>query len=177
MSAPNVGLPPDTTPANEDMAARISRLEMYMQQSSEAMRHQKELMATLTSVSESILQRLDTPLSASVGGNEQLAAMRELAPQTLERRSGGYADDVRRHLGAAMASADRREGVSTRHDAHPPALEAAAIASSTSRSTFPEAFNSVSFINVQADGTATGLRPEVIDIFSSSAQRLYSEWQ
>ena len=76
---------------------------------------------------------------------------------TLERRPGGDADDVRRDLGAAMASADRREGVSTRHDARPPALEAAAIASSTSRSTFPEAFNSVSFINVQADGTATCL--------------------
>jgi hypothetical protein len=157
MSASHACSPSDATQANEDMGTRISRLEMHMQQSSEAMRHQAELMATLTSVSESILRRLDTPLLASAGGDEQLAAMRELAPMTLERLSGGDADDVRRDLGAAMASAVRREGVSTRHDARPPALEAAAIASSASRSNFPEAFNSVSFINVQADGTATGL--------------------
>ncbi len=62
-----------------------------MQQSSEAMRHQAELMATLISVSESILRRLDAPLLASAGGDEQLAAMRELAPMTLERQSGGDA--------------------------------------------------------------------------------------
>ena len=43
------------------------------------MRHQAELMTTLTTVSESILQRLDTPLLASAGGDEQLAAMRALA--------------------------------------------------------------------------------------------------
>ena len=77
---------------------------------------------------------------------------------TLERRSGGNADDVRRDLGAAMASAARQEGVSTRHDARPLALEEAAIASSASRSNFPEAFNSVSFINVQANGTNPGLQ-------------------
>jgi hypothetical protein len=111
MSVSNAGSPPDAPQVNEDMGARISRLEMYMQQSSEAMRHQAELMATLTSVSESILQRLDTPLLASAGGAEQLAAMRELAPMTIERRSGGDADDVRRDLGAAMASAARRERV------------------------------------------------------------------
>ena len=75
---------------------------------------------------------------------------------TLERRPGGNADDVRRDLGAAMASAARREGVSTRHDVRPLAFEQAAIASSASRSTFPEAFSSVSFINAQADGTAAG---------------------
>jgi hypothetical protein len=158
MSAPHAGSPSDAPQVNEDMGARISRLEMHMQQNSEAMRHQAELMATLTSVSESILRRLDAPLLASARGDEQLAAVRELAPMTLERRSGGDADDVRRDLGAAMASAARREGVSTRHDARPPALEEAAIASSVSRGNFPEAFNSVSFINVQADGTAASLR-------------------
>ncbi len=117
-----------------------------MQQSSEAMLHQAELMTTLASVSESILRRLDTPLLALAGSDEQLAAMRELAPMTLERRSGGDADDVRLDLGVAMALAARREGVSTRHDVRPLALETAAIASSASRSNFPEAFNSVSFI-------------------------------
>jgi hypothetical protein len=56
---------------------------------------------------------------------------------TLERRSGGDADDVRRDLGAAMASAARREGASARqHDARPLALEAAAIASNDSCSNF-----------------------------------------
>jgi hypothetical protein len=156
MSASHAGSPSDAPQVNEDMGARISRLEMHMQQSSEAMRHQAELVATLTSVSESILRRLDSPLLASAGGDEQLAAMRELAPMTLERQSGGDADDVRRDLVAAMASAARREGVSTRHDDRPLALEAAAFASNASRSNFPEAFNSVSFINVQADGTAAG---------------------
>jgi hypothetical protein len=106
---------------------------------------------------ESILRRLDTPPLALTGGDEQLAALQELAPMTLERRSGGNADDVRRDLGAAMASAARREGVSTRHDARPLALEEAAIASSASRSNFPEAFNAVSF-TAQTDGTAAGLR-------------------
>ena len=73
---------------------------------------------------------------------------------TLARRPGGNADD--RGLGAALASAARREGASTRHDARPLAFEEAAIASSASRSTFPEAFSSVSFIDAQADGTAAG---------------------
>ena len=76
-----------------------------MQQSSEAMRHQTELMTTLTSVSESILRRLDTPLLASAGSDEQLADMRELAPMTLERRSGGDADDVRRDWRPALPAA------------------------------------------------------------------------
>ncbi len=75
---------------------------------------------------------------------------------TLERRPGGNADDVRRDLGTAMASAARREGVSTRYDDRPLAFAEAAIVSSASRSTFPEAFSSVSFINAQADGTAAG---------------------
>jgi hypothetical protein len=151
MSAPHAGSPSDAPPVSEDVGARIWRLEMHMQQSSEAMRHQAELM-------ESILRRLDTPPLALTGGDEQLAALQELSPMTLDRRSGGNTDDVRRDLGAAMASAARREGVSTRHDDRPLALEEAAIASSASRSNFPEAFNSVSFINVQTDGTATGLR-------------------
>ena len=144
MSASNAGSPSDADapPVSEDMDARISRLERHMQQS-----------ATLM---ESILRRLDTPPVALTGGDEQLAALQEVAPMTLERRSGGNADDVRRDLGAAMASAARREGVSTRHDARPLALEEAAIASSASRSTFPEAFSSVSFIRAQADGTAAG---------------------
>ena len=149
MSASNAGSPSDAPPVTEDVGARISRLEMHMQQSSEAMRHQAALM-------ESILRRLDTPPVALTGGDEQLAALQEVAPMTLERRSGGNADDVRRDLGAAMASAARREGVSTRHDARPLAFEEAAIASSASRSTFPEAFSSVSFIGVHADGTAAG---------------------
>ncbi len=105
---------------------------------------------------ESILRRIDTPPVALTGGDEQLAALQEVAPMTLERRPGGNADDVRRALGAAMASAARRAGVSTRHDARPPAFEEVAIASSASRSTFPEAFGSASFINAQADGTAAG---------------------
>jgi hypothetical protein len=149
MSASDASSPSDAPPVNEDVGARISRLEMHMQQSSEAMRHQAALM-------ESILRRLDTPPVALTGGDEQLAALQELAPMTLERRPGGNADDVRRDLGAAMASAARREGVSTRHDVRPLAFEQAAIASSASRSTFPEAFSSVSFIDVQTDGTAAG---------------------
>jgi hypothetical protein len=75
MSASNAGSPADAPQVSEDVGARISRLEMYMQQNSETMRHQAELMTSLTSVSESILQRLDTPLLASAGGDEQLAAM------------------------------------------------------------------------------------------------------
>ena len=146
MSASNAGSPSDAPPVSEDVEARISRLEMHMQQSTEAMRHQAAHM-------ESILRRLDTPPVALTGGDEQLAALQEVAPMTLERRPGGDADDVRRDLGAAMASAARREGVSPRHDDLPLVLEAAAIASSAYRSNFPEAFNSVSFINVQADGT------------------------
>ena len=55
MSASHAGSPSDTPQVNEDMDDRISRLEMHMQQSSEAMWHQAELMTTLTSVSESIL--------------------------------------------------------------------------------------------------------------------------
>ncbi len=82
MSASHAGSPSDASQVNEDMGARISRLEMHMQQSSEAMRHQAELM-------ESILRRLDTPPLALAGGDEQLTALRELAPMTLERRSGG----------------------------------------------------------------------------------------
>ncbi len=78
------------------MDARIFRLERYMQQS-----------ATLM---ESILRRLDTPPVALTGGDEQLTALQEVAPMTLERRPGGNADDVRRALGAAMASAARRGG-------------------------------------------------------------------
>jgi hypothetical protein len=98
-----------------------------MRQSTETTRRQAELMASLTRVSESILHRLDTPLLASAGGDEQLAAMRELAPLTLERQPGGDAVSVRRDLGAEMASAARREGVTARqHDARPLALEAAA---------------------------------------------------
>jgi uncharacterized MAPEG superfamily protein len=57
-------------------------------------------------------------------------------------------------LDAAMASAARQEGGPARlHDTRPLALEAAALASRASRasrSTFPEAFSSVSFINVAA---------------------------
>ena len=163
MSASHARSPSDAPQVNEDVGSRISRLEMHMQQSSEAMLRQAELMTTLASVSELILRRLDTPPLALTGGDEQLAAMHknnkrriimhELASMTFERRSGGDADDVRRDLGAAMASAARREGVSPRHDDLPLVLEAAAIASSAYRSNFPEAFNSVSFINVQADGT------------------------
>jgi hypothetical protein len=151
MSASHACSPSESPPVSEDVGARISRLEMHMQQSSEAIRHQEELM-------ESILRRLDTPPLALTGGDEQLAALQELAPMTLDRRSGGNADDVRRGLGAAMALAAWREGVSTRHDVRPLALEEAAIASSASRSNFPEVFNSVSFINVQTDGTAACLR-------------------
>jgi len=55
MSASHARSPSDAPQVNEDMDDRISRLEMHMQQSSEAMRHQSELMTTLTSVSESIL--------------------------------------------------------------------------------------------------------------------------
>ena len=44
MSASNAGSPSDAPPVPEDVGARISRLEMHMQQSSEAMRHQAELM-------------------------------------------------------------------------------------------------------------------------------------
>jgi hypothetical protein len=107
----NAGSPSDADapPASEDMDARISRLEMLM---------------------ESILRRLDAPPVALAGGDEQLAALQEVAPMTLERRPGGDADEVRRDLGAAMASAARREGVSTRHDARPLAFEEAVIASS-----------------------------------------------
>ena len=123
MSASNAGSPSGAPPVREDVGARISRLEMHMQQSSEAMRHQAALM-------ESILRRLDTPPVALTGGDEQLAALQEVAPRTLERRPGGNAGDVRRDLGAAMASAARREGVSTRHDARPLAFEEAVIASS-----------------------------------------------
>ena len=125
MSASNAGSPSDADapPVSEDMDARISRLERHLQQSSEAMRHQATLM-------ESILRRLDTPPVALTGGDEQLAALQEVAPMTLERRPGGDADEVRRDLGAAMASAARREGVSTRHDARPLAFEEAVIASS-----------------------------------------------
>jgi hypothetical protein len=162
MSASHDGSPSDAPPVSEDVEARILRLEMHMQQSSEAMRHQAELM-------ESILRRLDTPPLALTGGDEQLAALQELAPMTLERRSGGNADDVRRDLGALMASAARREGVSTRHDARPLALEEAAIASRASRSNFPEAFNSVSFINVQTDGTVAGLRERRAPAWRASA--------
>ena len=73
MSASHDGSPSDAPPVSEDVGARISRLEMHMQQSSEAMRHQAELM-------ESILRRLDTPPLALTGGDEQLAALQELAP-------------------------------------------------------------------------------------------------
>jgi hypothetical protein len=92
MSASDASSPSDAPPVNEDVGARISRLEMHMQQSSEAMRHQAALM-------ESILRRLDTPPVALTGGDEQLAALQELAPMTLERRPGGNADDVRRERG------------------------------------------------------------------------------
>jgi hypothetical protein len=51
-----------------------------------------------------IIQRLDTPILASAGVDQQLAAMRELAPMTLERRPGGDADDVRRDLDAGEAA-------------------------------------------------------------------------
>ena len=156
MSASDASSPSDAPPVNEDVGARISRLEMHMQQSSEAMRQSSEAMRHQAALMESILRRLETPPVALTGGDEQLAALQELAPMTLERRSGGNADDVRRDLGAAMASAARREGVSTRHDVRPLAFEQAAIASSASRSTFPEAFSSVSFIDVQTDGTAAG---------------------
>jgi hypothetical protein len=156
MSASNAGSPSEALPVSEDVEARISRLEMHMQQSAEALRQSSEAMRHQATLMESILQRLATPPVASTGGDEQLAALQEVAPMTLERRPGGDADDVRRDLGAAMASAARREGVSTRHDARPLALEEAAIASSASRSTFPEAFSSVSFIRAQADGPATG---------------------
>ncbi len=157
MSASKTESPGAAPQGNEDVGARISRLEEYVQQNTETMRRQADLVASLTDLSHSILQRLDTPLPTSAGGDEQLAAMRELAPMTLERQSGGDADGVRRDLGAEMASAARREGVPARqHDARPSALETAARASHTSRRSFPEAFGAVSFIDVPADGTATG---------------------
>ncbi len=96
MSASNAGSPSDALPVSEDVEARISRLEMHMQQSSEALRQSSEAMRHQTTLMESILRRLDTPSVALTGGDEQLAALQEVAPMTLERRPGGNADDVLR---------------------------------------------------------------------------------
>jgi methyl-accepting chemotaxis protein len=86
MSASNAGSPSDAPPVSEDVGARISRLEMHMQQSSEAMRHQAALMEQSleamrhqAELMESILRRLATLPLALAGGDEQLAALQELA--------------------------------------------------------------------------------------------------
>ena len=49
-------------PDTEGMSTRISRLEEYMRRSTEVMLHQEQLMVSLAQVSQSIIERLDTPL-------------------------------------------------------------------------------------------------------------------
>ena len=117
MSASETESPGAAPQGNEDVGARISRLEEYVQQNTETMRRQADLVASLNGLSQSILQRLGTPLPTSAGGDEQLAAMRELAPMTLERQSGGgrgrRAAGPRRRDGLGR-SAGGRPGTATR---------------------------------------------------------------
>ena len=112
------------TPDTEGMSTRISRLEEYMRQNSETMLRQEQLMVSLAQVSQSIIERLDTPLRVQGGGNEQLAAMAEVVPMTLDRQPGVDSGGVLQDLGSEMASVARREcGSIRRHDARPPSLE------------------------------------------------------
>ena len=75
---------------------------------------------------------------------------------TLERRSGGNADDVRRDLGAAMASAARREGVSTRHDARPLAFEGTAAGGPRAHGEVARRWTLLSRQSMQQDASRAG---------------------
>jgi hypothetical protein len=57
----------------------------YMRQNSETMLPQEQLMVLIDQVSKSIIDCLDTPLRVQGGVNEQLTALAEVVPMTLDR--------------------------------------------------------------------------------------------
>jgi hypothetical protein len=115
----------------------------YIQQNSETMLPQEQLVVSLGQVSQSIIECLDTPLRVQGGGDEQLVAIAEVVPMTLDRQPGVDAVGVRRDLGSEMALVARLDCCSiSRHDARPPLLETFR----TAREFFPRAYASLGIL-------------------------------